>query len=163
MATRYKIATQDRAETFTNKTLTSPLISNPYKFRAYRSADLTLTADAWTKAPLEAEDFDTNSNFDITTNNRYTVPVSGYYHFSGRMGFNGTKSMVILVLWKNGAEIARGGDTRVASQGTNGLLVSTDLYLAANDYIELYYYCDEAIAIETGSAKSYLSGFLISI
>jgi hypothetical protein len=28
MATRYKIATQDRAETFTNKTLTSPVISS---------------------------------------------------------------------------------------------------------------------------------------
>jgi len=29
MATRYKIATQDRAETFTNKTLTSPAINTP--------------------------------------------------------------------------------------------------------------------------------------
>jgi len=29
MATRYKIATQDRAETFTNKTLTSPVINTP--------------------------------------------------------------------------------------------------------------------------------------
>jgi len=29
MATRYKLATQDRAETFTNKTLTTPTITKP--------------------------------------------------------------------------------------------------------------------------------------
>lgn len=32
MATRYKIATQDRAETFTNKTLTSPVLTTPSAF-----------------------------------------------------------------------------------------------------------------------------------
>lgn len=41
MPTRYKIATQDRAETFTNKTLTDPLISHVYGSSA-ANGDLTL-------------------------------------------------------------------------------------------------------------------------
>lgn len=140
-------------------------IQNPYKFRAYRNGALTLTAGAWTKLPIETEDYDTNNNFDPVTNNRYVAPVSGYYHFDGRMNFNGTHSVSVIALYKNGNGIARGGDSRVVSQGMNGLVLSTDVYLAKDDYVELWYYCDQAIPISVafGSADNYFSGHLIGV
>lgn len=55
--------------------------SNPYKFRVYRNAALSLGTGAQ-KVTFDAETFDTNSNFDNATNHRYVAPISGFYFFT---------------------------------------------------------------------------------
>ena len=55
---------------------------NPYAFRVYEGAGFTNTASTFTKIPYNTRTFDTLSNFDITTNHRYTATAAGNYHFS---------------------------------------------------------------------------------
>ncbi len=52
----------------------------------YSSASYTVTYQTATKVPLNTESFDTNSNFDNTTNYRFTPTVSGYYWCQGSLG-----------------------------------------------------------------------------
>lgn len=47
-------------------------------FQAYRGADQSLTGSG--VLAFDNEDFDTNSNFDNTTNYRFTPDVAGYYY-----------------------------------------------------------------------------------
>ncbi len=65
--------------------VTPAKIYNPYKFSAYASTSPTLSAGVATKAVLDTELFDTNSNFD-TSLNRYVAPVAGFYFLCNLCG-----------------------------------------------------------------------------
>jgi hypothetical protein len=43
----------------------------------------TITSNTFTKVQINTEEFDTNSNFDSTTNYRFTPTVAGYYQVNG--------------------------------------------------------------------------------
>lgn len=141
--------------------------SNPYKFSAYPSATVAISATAQ-KVALNTENFDTNSNFDSTTNYRYTAPVSGFYLFSGSVAVGsagmGTTEWMQPNLYKNGAVI-RVAERQNGSGDANRLprhnLVAL-VQLSASDYIELYsttggVYRD----IVGGSTPTWLEGFLV--
>jgi len=52
-------------------------------FLVYPSASSTnLTSSTWTKIVFNTEVFDTNNNFDSTTNYRFTPTVAGYYQIN---------------------------------------------------------------------------------
>lgn len=135
--------------------------SNPYKFRARRVAAFTTSTAAFKIINFDTEDFDTNNNFDTTTNiGRYTVPVSGFYQINGRVSVNGiTQSLV--ALYKNGSIYQRGTHQNVnAVVGNN---YSDIVQLTAGDYIELAVYTDNANNIETATGtQAYFSGSLVS-
>lgn len=138
--------------------------SNPYKFSAYRSA-------AWTPGnaavvPFDAELFDTNNNFDITTNKgRYTVPVTGFYQLNACVsltqtgGNPGIQSYIV----KNGTTtVAYGISTLcVAGSWTYTMPVASLLSLVAGDYLEVYVY-SSSLGGQTGIALTYFNGFLVS-
>lgn len=133
--------------------------SNPYKFSAYRSAALTTNASTWTKMPLTAEYFDTNSNFDAVTNYRYTVPVSGFYFFTAYYSTGTSPTRSIVALYKNGTENNRLFDV-TATVGT--ISGSAILQLTAADYIEMYYWTQVAVALDVNpSTRPTFSGYLI--
>lgn len=137
-------------------------IQNAVVFRAYRNGAYSTTAGAWTKLPFEAEDYDPSSLFDVT-NNRFVAPVAGYYHFDGKIFFETAKTVNIVQLYKNGSGISRGEDIRVsANLGSTGLCLATDVYLAKNDYVELWYYCDTVSVVVPTSIYTNFSGHLIS-
>lgn len=135
--------------------------SNPYKFRARRVAAFTTSTAAFKIINFDTEDFDTNNNFDTTTNiGRYTVPVSGFYQINGRVSVNGiTQSLV--ALYKNGSIYQRGTHQNVnAVVGNN---YSDIVQLTAGDYIELAVYTDNANNIETATGtQAYFTGALVS-
>jgi hypothetical protein len=131
-------------------------------FSAYRAgANQALVTATTTKVQLNAEDFDTNNNFDSTTNYRFTPTVSGYYQISGSIGFTGTNTRVIATIFKNGAEYFRGIDAAVnLSQATvSGLIY----FNGSTDYIELYAYATFAGTsdIASGHVYTYLTGALV--
>ena len=53
-------------------------------FSAYRNGSQSaLVSGTWTKVLCNTEEFDTNSNYDNTTNYRFTPTVAGYYQING--------------------------------------------------------------------------------
>lgn len=136
--------------------------SNPYKFSVYRSAAQALVATTETKIPFDTELFDTNNNFDSTTNYRYTAPVSGYYFLEGGIEVTViTPSVLYVVFYKNGSVLARGEDIRANCQSVhNSMLVQA----TAGDYFELYYYSSASggsMASATNKSTRF-NGFLVS-
>lgn len=159
------VVTLTGTQTLTNKThtapiLNTPVISNPYKFSAYLTV-ATNTINGDLIIPFNAEVYDTNSNFDITTNKgRYTVPVNGYYQFNAVIAHNGNIRTVIM-LFVNGSSTIRGNDL-VGSGGNLTVVVSALLYLTAGQYVEVNIYTPSATALNVGSALCAFQGFLVS-
>lgn len=144
--------------------VTPPKLSNPYKFRAYRSSAYNFS-NAFTKVPFNAESFDTNNNFDSSTNNRYVAPVDGFYQFNARASTaqgSGTHRL-LLALYKNGVVISRGSDVHAGY--FNGSMVSDLIQLAAGDYVEVYSYASTTLAADISDpvACNFFSGFLQSV
>jgi len=146
--------------------VTMPKISNPYKFHAWNATAQNSTPIA---APLlcDTELFDTNSNFDITTNKgRYTAPVAGFYNFGGRfkipIGDNGFARIIIYV---NGSAKSVGNIVRSGGAGTTiAVVVNTFIQLSAGDYVELYVQSSDTQAIDVNSSvENYFYGFLVSV
>lgn len=132
----------------------------PFKFYAERTTAYNYAAAALTKFPVATERWDTGNNYDPVTNFRFTVTQAGFYHFFGRTGTaNAGSQRMIVMLYKNGAEIARGTDYTTVTPAS---IVGVDLQLAVGDYVELFYYCTNASAIEIGNGLQYFGGHLIS-
>lgn len=136
--------------------------SNPYKFSAYRSSAWT-AAVALTKVNLDAETFDTNNNFDSTTNYRYNVPVSGFYQLNANVTINGNTNRVFVAIYKNGGtELAR-NDTNISNAVPYAFSSACSVLaqLTAGEYVELFH-AASAVAGGTGASATHMSGFLVS-
>lgn len=139
-------------------------ISNPYKFSVYRAAALNSGNTGNAVITHDTKLYDTGSNVDIVTNKgRFTAPINGFYHFSGRASMNATARFFVF-LYKNGTtEIKRGNDGDFGATHINGSVVSADVQLVAGDYIEAWnQYGAAAQALEVGQAVNYFDGHLIS-
>jgi hypothetical protein len=111
-------------------------------FSAYANAGQTVTAGTFTKIAINTKIFDTNGNFDATTNYRFTPTVAGYYQVNGSGSFGTTGAAELIVaIYKNGSIYSRGTDTNMAS-GTFGdsvVCYNEIIYMnGSSDYIELY-------------------------
>jgi hypothetical protein len=111
-------------------------------FSAYANANQTITSNTFTKIQINTEEFDTNSNFDSTTNYRFTPTVAGYYQVNGSVNNYSSTSptRVLAVIYKNGTAYKRFFDGAVST----GTFYATSegsalVYLnGSSDYIELY-------------------------
>ena len=135
-------------------------------FSAYiSSTNQVLGSGTWTKIALNAEEFDTNNNFD-TTNYRFTPTVAGYYMISavGWVNSPGTNpSYVTTAIYKNGTAIKQ-ADLYGGANVNGAVTVTSVIYLnGSTDYIEFYMYAAGGNAGQytyAGSANTYMSGFL---
>ena len=125
----------------TQAKLGTGVAGNGPAFSAYASASQSITVNTATKVAINTEIFDTNSNFDSTTNYRFTPTIAGYYQINGTVRGTGTAvTAVISNLYKNGASYASGAQLAVtnppyALQAT----FSEVVYLnGSTDYVELY-------------------------
>lgn len=145
---------------------TSPVstvgLHNPYKFSVYRSGAFTFSAGAFAKVQCEIKVFDTNGNYDNTTNYRYTAPVSGFYCFNGAIGTAVSAGAFLIVsLYKNGSELCRG--TQLNTSGACMAIFSEMVQASAGDYFEMYVFSTNAVGMDTNPAvRGRFSGFLIS-
>lgn len=110
-------------------------------FRAYLSADQTVTSAVTTKVAFNAETFDTGGCFDSTTNYRFTPNVAGYYHFDylvSEAGTTITAGGAAAYLYKNGTKITEGdyGAPAAANSRCGG---SDLVYMnGTTDYVEVF-------------------------
>lgn len=133
-------------------------ITNPYKMRAYPSADQTGVADAtWTTVTLGTEVYDINSNFASST---YTAPVTGYYLINANLQIQGTAIVVSGVrLLKNGTDIpTTASNTFTAGSSATGVSLSMSdiLKLTAGDTLVMQGYADATGTVTfEGSSEAY--------
>ncbi len=109
-------------------------------FRAYRSgSSQSVSASTWTTVQLNAESFDTNNAFDISTY-KFTPQIAGYYLFNAALDVLSTGGAVTEV----GMRIMKNGVTdnmlyiSSSTMSTNELFaLTTIMYLnGTTDYAE---------------------------
>lgn len=165
-ATGNLIGTGDTG-TVTQTMIGTNVVGTGPAFSVYRSADQTISSSTFTKVQLNAELFDTNSNFDSTTNYRFTPTVSGYYQIGWAMSsFNSTApTRCLSALYKNGTIYTYGSDYPATSGiGTSvgSAVVSMN---GSTDYLELYGLITATTAVISTSASlsvyTNMSGVLV--
>jgi hypothetical protein len=152
---------------FQNNGVSLPMGGVAPAFSAYQSVSQTFTSSTFTKIQLQTKEFDTNTNFDASTNYRFTPTVAGYYQINGQ--FNALASVsqtrIIAFIYKNGSTYKAGSDITVPTGGVaTRSTVSSILYLnGSTDYVELYGYIVGTGTI-TGSTviyDTYFNGCLV--
>jgi hypothetical protein len=122
-------------------------------FRAYRTTSVqSLTINTATKIQFNAEEWDTDSCFDSTTNYRFTPNKAGYYQFNSNVSYDttGTVGRNWLRFYKNGSEVTRlfDGPAPQAYEIMGGGCV---LYMnGTTDYLEVYANLGAATSREIG-------------
>lgn len=154
--------------TVTQATSATPVAGTGPAFSAYLGTTQTVTSGVTTKLQLNTEVFDTNNNFDSTTNYRFTPTVAGYYQFNYELyGGSGTSmSNITPAIYKNGSAYQYGSVLNgVYENSAQAVCGSTLIYLnGSTDYVELY-----GLITGTGAcvftalsgAVNYLTGSLV--
>jgi hypothetical protein len=168
------LAFQTSAGTYTqtmpNATGTVMVSGNMPAFSAYMTANQTLAYNSSTKLVFDAEDFDTASCFNTSTN-RFTPTVAGYYQINSSMFWTGTAARNYYVgnfIYKNGSNIRATIQSFVLGAGTDSVIVVTGLiYMnGSTDYLESYgyqvdYTASGTILISSNSSYTTFNGSLV--
>jgi len=148
---------------FQNNGVNLPMSGLAPAFSAYQSSAQTISFGTGTKVQLQTEEFDTNSNFDSTTNYRFTPTVAGYYLIIGSVTAavsGGTYSQSSI--WKNGTGIAGSLQNVNAGPYTNFNAQKLVYMNGSTDYVELYFVSigSGTFLVSTGVSNTFLQGFL---
>ena len=136
-------------------------------FRANKNLDQNISAGTWTKVIFDTEDFDTNSDYDNSTNYRFTPTVAGYYQITGsaRIQYSGAAGDYVWVrIYKNGSAVM-GMQNRDADGQPYGSIMATDLiyFNGSSDYVEIYVATGHSSAYVSNSFESAFHGHLVSV
>lgn len=133
-------------------------------FSAWRNGTQSITNNTITKVQFNAENFDTNSNFDPSTNYRFTPTVAGYYHINGTVTMAGTYTAGLgfanAYIYKNGSGWQYTG---LQPSNDNYLLVpySGLVYLnGSTDYVEIYVVSNVNVDVVSGGIWTHFNGHL---
>jgi hypothetical protein len=149
----------------TGATITVAATAAP-AFSAYRSStSQSISSNTYVKVQLNTEDFDTNNNFDSTTNYRFTPTVAGYYQVNGGVSYGTAASGVAqLFLFKNGSLFKRGGGTPLNAASGLNLVISNIVYFnGSTDYVESYAFQNSggSLNINGGADATYFNGSMV--
>ena len=124
-------------------------------FEAYSDSSQSLTDNTYAKVALQTEAFDTNSNFDNSSNYRFTPTVAGKYYIEGQVFGRGSSAStcrtVYVSIYKNGSAYKESRidfDANDAQRSTLNVSAVIDMN-GSSDYVELY----AAVNISSGSAS----------
>lgn len=145
-----------------------PLIGGvaPPAFSAYLGTNQSLSSGTYTKLQINTEEFDTNNNYDPTTNYRFTPTVAGYYQFSCAV-FAGPSANTALIasIYKNGSAAKTVRNYSASSNALDdwGVSIAAIIYMnGTTDYVELYgYLVGAGLTISSGADSTWFSGVLV--
>ena len=124
---------------------------NNAMFKAVMSASRAQSSSGWVKIQFDDDSttskgcFDVGNNFN-TSNNRFTAPVTGYYHFGCNQRFDSINgNYVRLVFYKNGSAGDGYPHGHAIYRDNDGfayvsLTITGLIQLNANDYVEAWAY-----------------------
>jgi len=157
--------------TNSNQTITIPdatgtmmVSGNMPAFSAYNSSSTTLNSTTWTKIAMQTEVFDTNNNFDSTTNYRFTPTIAGYYQLNGAISTNNPAGSLLCAIYKNGSQLYKGQVVPAnAFIGTNVNVSGIAYFNGTTDYVELYGYQTNGSSQTTyaNSYDTYFNGSMV--
>ena len=133
-------------------------------FLAQLTAAQTIAGASYVKITLNNKIFDTNSNFDPTTNYRFTPTVAGYYQINASLFYNtsGASGLMQMLIYKNGSSVASTGTSLGVAGYVNLSLGQVISMNGSTDYLELYTYNGNALSQTTSNGTYvYMSGSLI--
>jgi len=108
-------------------------------FSASLDTNINISSGTATKIPYNVVNFDTNSNYDNSTNYRFTPTVAGYYQVNATISMVNVTGSVYISIYKNGSEYLRGNQDYHDVATRAGLSVSDVVYFnGSTDYIEMY-------------------------
>jgi hypothetical protein len=130
-------------------------------FSVNLATSTTISLGAYVKVPFNSEVFDTNNNFDSSTNYRFTPTVAGYYQINLLMISSASVTGALPVIYKNGSQLTGG----TIAAGVSGIACGTTTYTltylnGTTDYVEAYMYQTGNANISGGVGGCNFSGFL---
>ena len=144
--------------------LATGVAGNGPAFSAYINSNQSLSALTVTKVQFNTEEFDTNNNFNSTTNYRFTPTVAGYYQFNSIVYISGAPTTFEIIFYKNGAAYKQAfymnNLTATATMVGGSLLTYMN---GSTDYIEVYAQSQSATTIggAAGSVFTQFSGAMV--
>ena len=135
-------------------------------FSAYLGSAQSVSVATFTKVALNVENFDTNSNYDNSTNYRFTPTVAGYYQINACVlvqQSSGTGTIALCQVRKNNTTVIQQEITCTFNSGLS-CCASGLVYLnGSTDYVELYGYTNASSgqSIGAGVATTYMNGCLV--
>ena len=114
------------------------------RVRAGHSTAQTIATATATKLQYDTEIFDNQSEYDNSTNYRFTATKAGEYYVDGHLVFDSCAwsagNDIQLILYKNGSAVSRLDYSRVQANITTFMQArgADVIYLSAGDYVELY-------------------------
>lgn len=137
VGTNGQVLTADSTAATGIKWATQTAASGP-AFFAYRDSTQSISAGTWTKVAFNQERFDTASNYDTTTNYRFTPTTAGYYQINTSVQTASSANNYSFVnIYKNGSGYINNFGDYVSAQRT--AQVSGVIYFnGSTDYVEVY-------------------------
>ena len=142
-----------------------PALSVAPTFSAYTTTAQSIPNSTFTKIQLNLENFDTNSNFDSTTNYRFTPTVAGYYQINGNIALGGAASGYCQIsIYKNGSAYQSGSGIPNNTSVGGMMQISSVVYLnGSTDYVELWGWQNSggSLSLSNSTGFNTLSGCLV--
>ena len=139
------------------------------QFRAYvSSAQNNLTLNAYVKVVLDGESYDRGACFDAVTDQDFTAPRAGLYHFDGQVQISTAQvnKDYYIYIYVNGSAVSSAYFASNNDGDNVTLRISDTIALALNDVVTLYVKSgqpDSTADIVTGSANSFFTGHIIAL
>lgn len=127
-------------------------------FRAYQSAAQTIPSAQLTKVSFQTEDYDNLAEFDNSVNFRFTAKQAGIYLVDcGLMWATAVAGNITeLFIYKNGITVRYlYQDTQAASTAIIMTSGSATLKLGIGDYVEIFTYTSNSLALSALSHTTY--------
>lgn len=143
-------------------------------FSAYGNITQSIANNTATKISFNLEEFDTNNNYDSTTNYRFTPTVAGYYQINVACRYETTAAIasngeVYIQIRKNGAAYKRGWNSyaQLTAALSGAYLIAqcnSIVYLnGTTDYVEGWFYQNtgNTQTLRPDSEISYFNGAMV--
>jgi hypothetical protein len=137
--------------------LTSGIAGTGPSFSVARNTTFNPSGSTWSKIQLNVEDWDTNNNFDSTTNYRFTPTVAGYYQINAHLIATGSPGECYVAIYKNGSNYAYNHHVASGVSQWGGMVSHIVNANGTTDYFELYVY---TTASSPAVSNMWMSGFL---
>lgn len=135
---------------------------------AATGASNAISADTYVKAQNGTELYDTDGDYDNSTNYRFTPSVAGKYYLSNRISVDPDSNMqyIFAAIYKNGSRVAEmhKGFNNTDPIGNNYFSMELNMIVTANgssDYFEAYAYMHQAGDFRSTSGENLFLGYRI--